>query len=48
MLFIQSAIDQDYVSLSRAADGGEKKAGMWEEKFKTHHDSKPYGMHICV
>ncbi len=20
--------------------------GMWEETFKTHHDSKPYGMYI--
>lgn len=27
-------------------DGGDKEAGMWEETFKTHHDSKPYG--VCV
>ena len=32
----------------------EEEEGMWEEKFKTHSDSKPYGMvhccslHICV
>ena len=24
-------------------DGDEDEPGMWEEKFKTHHDSKPYG-----
>ena len=30
------------------ADGGDEEAGMWEETFKTHHDSKPYGMYVCV
>ena len=24
-------------------EGGEEGDGMWEEKFKTHTDSKPYG-----
>ncbi len=24
--------------------GNEDEPGMWEETFKTHHDSKPYGM----
>ena len=25
-----------------------EEPGMWEETFKSHHDSKPYGMCVCV
>ncbi|XP_065920024.1 neutral alpha-glucosidase AB-like [Dysidea avara] len=28
---------------SPPTDDGDDEAGMWEETFKTHHDSKPYG-----
>ena len=26
----------------------EEQPGLWEETFKTHHDSKPYGMSVTV
>ena len=31
----------------REEDDEEEKPGMWQETFKTHHDSKPYG-NFCV
>ena len=29
-------------------DDGDDEAGMWEETFKTHRDSKPYGVYVRV
>lgn len=34
--------DEDEMD-SPPTDNGDDEAGMWEETFKTHHDSKPYG-----
>ena len=34
--------DEDEMD-SPPSDNGDDEAGMWEETFKTHHDSKPYG-----
>lgn len=35
---IEAAMDEE------EDDGDSDEPGMWEETFKTHHDSKPYGM----
>ncbi len=29
-------------------DGEQEEEGMWEETFKTHYDSKPYGEILSV
>lgn len=33
---------------SEEAPKEEEEPGMWEETFKTHHDSKPYGWHVHI
>ena len=39
--------DEDELDPPPTDDSGDE-AGIWEETFKTHHDSKPYGMCVCI
>lgn len=36
--------DEDKEPPSQEDQHNEEEPGLWEETFKTHHDSKPYGM----
>ncbi len=39
--------DDDDDDEAEGVDNGEEP-GMWEETFKTHHDSKPYGIGVVL
>lgn len=40
----ESDEDKDEEPAPQEDQHNEEEPGLWEETFKTHHDSKPYGM----